>query len=159
MVTRKRPWNRINIPVYSLSTRDEAKGNMNICTYVTAVSLESKTYAISVYKETKTLENIQKNKRAILQFLGKQHVTLVNRLGKQSGFKRDKLKRLQPQLSYTNGLPYLNDALAILELEIIQLIDVGDHILAIAKVVNYKNNTDGEQLMLQDLRDAKIVNI
>ena len=39
----KRPWNIIDSPIYSLQSVDEeGKINMNICTYVTAVSMKPK---------------------------------------------------------------------------------------------------------------------
>ena len=44
----KRPWNIISPPVYSLVTYDEeGKVNMNICTYVSAVSMKPKMYSIA----------------------------------------------------------------------------------------------------------------
>ena len=38
----KKPWNRINIPVYSVSSKYGEKQNMHICTYVSAVSMQPK---------------------------------------------------------------------------------------------------------------------
>ncbi len=35
---RKRPWNLIDVPVYSLVTRNGDETNMNLCTYVTAIA-------------------------------------------------------------------------------------------------------------------------
>ncbi len=32
----KRPWNIVNMPVYSLATYVDDQLNMNVCTYVTA---------------------------------------------------------------------------------------------------------------------------
>ena len=51
----KRPWNIISPPVYSLVTYDEeGKVNMNICTYVSAVSMKPKIYSIAIDYTTKT---------------------------------------------------------------------------------------------------------
>ena len=45
----KRPWNIINPPIYSLVTYDETDNlNMNICSYVSAVSLKPKLYSIAM---------------------------------------------------------------------------------------------------------------
>ena len=47
----RKPWNLPHLPVHSLMTFDaEGRINMNICTYVTAVSLDPKRYAIAVYE-------------------------------------------------------------------------------------------------------------
>ncbi len=156
---RKRPWNRVDGPVYSLSTKDDLVANMNICTYVTAVSLKHKKYMISVYKNTKTLKNLQKTNCALLQFLSKKQIGYVTRFGKQSGFTRDKLKKLQPELSYLNGYAYLKDSLAVIELRVDDFIDVGDHILAVCSVGFYKNISRGEPLMLSDLRKKGLISI
>ena len=57
----KRPWNIIDSPIYSLQTVDEkGKINMNICTYVTAVSMKPKIYAIAIDYNTLTYKNVKK---------------------------------------------------------------------------------------------------
>ena len=55
----KRPWNIIDLPIYSLQTTDK-KGNinMNICTYVSAISIKPKMYSIAIDYNTKTFENL-----------------------------------------------------------------------------------------------------
>ncbi len=156
---RKRPWNRIDMQIYSLSTKDDLVCNMNICTYVSAVSLENKKYMISVYKNTKTLENLQRTKRGLLQFLAKQHSAVVSRFGKQSGLKKDKLKNFQNKLHFLNGYAYLSDCLAVIELHVDEFIDVGDHILALCTVQSFKNISKGEGLMLSDLRKKGLVRV
>ena len=46
----RRPWNIINLPIYSLQTVDSnGKLNMNICTYVSVVSMKPKIYSIAIY--------------------------------------------------------------------------------------------------------------
>lgn len=81
----KRPLNLSNIPVYSLATYDGEKVNMNICTYVSAVSMKPKRYMVALYHQTQSLQNIINSKRAVLQVLGKHHLPLVKILGKKSG--------------------------------------------------------------------------
>ena len=48
-VAMTRPWNLLNLPVYSLATYQGEKVNMNICTYVSAVSMKPKQYMVAVY--------------------------------------------------------------------------------------------------------------
>ena len=42
----RRPWNRVDLPVYSVSSRLNDQHNMHICTYVSAVSMEPKRYMV-----------------------------------------------------------------------------------------------------------------
>ncbi len=87
----KRPWNIIDLPIYSLQTTDK-KGsiNMNICTYVTAISIKPKMYSIAIDYNTKTFENLENSSEAILQILSFDNMKLVRNLGKKSGYKLNK---------------------------------------------------------------------
>ena len=46
---RVKPWNRVDGPIYSLSTAAHGKGNLNICSYVTPISMKPKRYIVGVY--------------------------------------------------------------------------------------------------------------
>lgn len=54
----QKPWNLINLPVYSLATSTNDKANFNICTYVSAISMTQKLYAVAIYLNTQTLANV-----------------------------------------------------------------------------------------------------
>ena len=56
---RVKPWNRVDGPIYSLATTAEGKGNLNICSYVTPIAMKPKRFIIGVYKDTKTLANLE----------------------------------------------------------------------------------------------------
>ena len=100
----KRPWNLANIPVYSLATYDGQKVNMNICTYVSAVSMKPKRYIVAVYHQTKSLENILKSKTAVLQVLSKEHISLVNVLGKKSGLQYENKPISKKRIAWKYGI-------------------------------------------------------
>ena len=69
----KRPWNLIDLPVYSLLTLDEEGViNMNICTYVSAVSMQPKIYSVAIDYKTKTYQNLTNSQVAVLQLLTKE---------------------------------------------------------------------------------------
>ena len=54
----KRPWNRTNSSIYSLVTHDvKNQLNMNICTYVSVVNMNPRTYSIAIDYQTKTYES------------------------------------------------------------------------------------------------------
>jgi flavin reductase (DIM6/NTAB) family NADH-FMN oxidoreductase RutF len=150
----KRPWNLPNIPVYSLATYHGDEVNMNICTYVSAVSMTPKRYMVAVYHQTKSLENILKSKTAILQILGQRHISLVNVLGK----KKQSYLNKKDLLEDWNERTVLKNCAGLLELEKLWAKDAGDHTLFLFDVKRFQTNHD-KVLMLDDLREKKLVRI
>jgi flavin reductase (DIM6/NTAB) family NADH-FMN oxidoreductase RutF len=94
----KRPWNIIDLPVYSLSVRCDEDENMNIATYVSAISLKPKKMIVSIYKNTKTLILAERNPHFIIQLLSEEQINLVRLLGKNSGFKKNKMQYLTKKI-------------------------------------------------------------
>ena len=79
----KRPWNIVNPAIYSLVSYDKNINlNMNICSYVSAVSLKPKLYMIAIDYSTKTYENLKQNSVVVLQLLSKSHIKIIRKLGK-----------------------------------------------------------------------------
>jgi flavin reductase (DIM6/NTAB) family NADH-FMN oxidoreductase RutF len=156
----KRPWNLANIPVYSLATYDGDRVNMNICSYVTAVSMKPKRYMVAVYHNTQSLTNILKSKTAILQILGKQHVSLVNVLGKKSGLRYDKQGYLIKKqcIELWNDKKVLTNCAGLIEVEKIWSKDAGDHTMFLFDVKRFQTNHQ-DVLMLDDLREKGLVRI
>lgn len=150
----RRPWNIPDVPVYSLATYDGGRVNMNICTYVTPISMKPKQYAVAVYKNTRTLDNLLAGSGAVLQLLHRSQANLVPGLGKRSGRSVDKqtfLKR-KKVLSEWNGHQVLTGAMAWIELKRIGHVDSGgDHLLYYFEAVRYKTNRENSCLGLQYL--------
>ena len=137
----QRPWNLVDLPVYSLITFDEKGLNMNICTYVSAVSMNPKVYSIAVYKGTKSLENILNNEIVVLQLLSPNQANLIKYLGKKSGIDFNKhtyLKNKKVLIPWKN-YEILKDVSAVIELKKSTCVDVGDHVLFILKAISYKS--------------------
>ena len=156
----RRPWNIIDSPVYSLATSLKGKLNMNICTYVTAISMKPKQYLIAVYYGTKTHDVLTQNPTCVLQLLSKENTPLVRKLGKQSGRNIDKHTWLQKKeiLTPWKGHQVLNNACAYLHLELINRYETGgDHELFCFQVNAAKTLSETNILMFQDLVDAKII--
>lgn len=156
----RRPWNIIDSPVYSLATYADGKLNMNICTYVTAISMKPKQYAIAVYDNTKTLANLEVNSTCILQLLHLNQLGLVRKLGKQSGLNIDKQAWLDKHehLDYWQDYAVLKDACAYLKLELIKRVDTGgDHQLFCFEATQYSTLCEQDVLMFQDLVEAKVI--
>ena len=119
--------------------------------------MQPKRFIVAIYNGTKTLYNVIQTNQLVLQLLASHQVSLVNRLSKFSGKKKDKLKTMQPLLADYQGFKILADALAVIQLQVLSLTDGGDHQLALCDVVSYKNLNEGEILTLDHLRAAGLV--
>tara|TARA_S200000501_G_scaffold97924_1_gene91287 strand:- start:156 stop:632 length:477 start_codon:yes stop_codon:yes gene_type:complete len=156
----RRPWNIINQPVYSLLTKDSLGNiNMNICTYVSAISMNPKIYMIAVYYNTKTYENLINSDSAVLQLLSKDNISLVRGLGKKSGMKIDKDKYLRKKrLIKWKNYNVLDNICGLVELKKNQVIkNHGDHAIVFFDVVSYKTISERGLLTTSDLIDKKII--
>jgi flavin reductase (DIM6/NTAB) family NADH-FMN oxidoreductase RutF len=158
-MTRKKPWNRINLPVYSISSKANDKSNMHIITYATAISMQPKRFVCGVYHGTQTLENVEASGEFVLQLLSDKQYRLADLLGKKSGRQIDKISRLQKrnELSEWNGYPILKNCLAVMLMKVVNKMEGGDHTCFLCDVTAYKNLHDGEALTLDILREQKIV--
>lgn len=155
----QKAWNIPNSPVYSLASYNHLDAvNMNICTYVSAISMKPKLYAIAVYNNTKTLDNIEQGDTAVLQLLHESQYGLVNKLGKASGRTYDKYNYLfnKNALTYWNEFVVLRNCSALVLLKKINAIQTGDHKLFVFELEKSKVfNTD--YLQLNTLRQKKII--
>ncbi|MFN3666149.1 MAG: flavin reductase family protein [Sediminibacterium sp.] len=158
----KRPWNRIDLPVYAVSSSDGFEHyNMHIITYASQISMQPKRYFCGIYEGTKTLEYVQQNPVFILQLLSAKQYRLVELLGKKSGHDIDKIGRLAKRklLTTWEGFPVLKDALAVVKLSVITQMNAGDHTGFLCDVTAWKNLNDGEPLTLNTLRTHKLIRI
>jgi flavin reductase (DIM6/NTAB) family NADH-FMN oxidoreductase RutF len=159
MSLRKKPWNRTNQPVFAISSKYGEENNMHIATYVTPISMQPKQYIAGIYHGTKTLELIEKEKQLVLQILNEDQYSLVNLLGKQSGYKVNKNHRLQKRglITWWENFPILKDALAVILLQIKDTMEGGDHRIFLCDVFAHKNINEGTPLTLDFLREKKII--
>lgn len=159
MSLRKKPWNRVNAPVYSVVSHGSKGYNMHICTYVTPVSMKPKQYVVALYHPSRTLENVQENPEFILQLLGENQFNLITLLGKLSGKSIDKIDRLDKRnlLCEWKGFPVLKEALAVLQLKAIGSWEAGDHTCFLCDVLAYNNRHTGKALDLDELKARRII--
>lgn len=143
----RRPWNQANVPVYSLATQQ----NMNICTYVTPITLKPKKFCIAIYKNTQTLENWNKTKKGVLQLLTINQKKYVTLLGKKSGKIINKLEKLQNTESWHEHTIFSN-CRAVFLLQEESRIDAGDHEIIICNVIEAKNKNNAPILYLDAIR-------
>jgi flavin reductase (DIM6/NTAB) family NADH-FMN oxidoreductase RutF len=154
-------WNQPDCAVWSLSTKSSSQTpNMNICTYVTAISLSPKLILIGVYKNTKTLENIYVGGQVLLQLLSEDLLSVVRVCGQRSGKNFNKIAYLQNryELNDIQGLYYFNGAIGYSELEIEQLIETsGDHVLLVGKVLKTRYLQKAKVLTTTYLRKKRYI--
>lgn len=156
----RRPWNLVDLPVYSLASYHEEGFNMNICTYVSAISLKPKLYMVSVYKGTHTLTLLKNNPDFVLQLLHQTQAGLVRALGKRHGNQFDKQRYLEnkKQLALWLDRPVLKDCCALLWLEAADHLETkGDHELFICKVKKSKVINETAVLTTQHLIKNNII--
>ena len=154
----RRPWNIIDTPVYSLATKANGQVNMNICTYVTAISMKPKMYAVALDPQTKTYENVCRGDRAVLQIMGQSQINLVNTLGRKSGLSLDKESYLERRNLLVNwkNTPVLREAAALISLEKLGSQPTGDHELFWFKTTGYRSIHENI-LMFQQLIANKVI--
>ncbi len=162
----RRPWNRVNQQVYSLSTLDSsAKINMNIATYATPITLKPKSYVVAVYRGTKTHSNIfdKPNAHFLLQGLSTEQIKYIRTLGQKSGMNYDKAAYLAKQnLDFYEidgkSYGYLPDSAFLLLCKLTSSVKYGDHDLVMAEVVKIiADQKDSELLTTQHLIDKGII--
>jgi flavin reductase (DIM6/NTAB) family NADH-FMN oxidoreductase RutF len=156
----KRPWNLINLPVYSLATYNGPTVNMNICTYVSAVSMKPKRYMVAVYHHTQTLHNLLTSKTVVLQLLSKRHLPLVNVLGKKNGLQYNKESYLTKRklLETWDNKKVLIGCAGLIEMEKKWSKDAGDHTMMLFDVNRYRVS-HSDVLMLDDLRKTRLIKV
>jgi len=155
----KRPWNLVDMPVYSLATYDEAV-NMNICTYVSAVSMKPKIYMVAIDYQTKTFQNLENSDTAVLQVLHQDNIPLIRLLGKSSGRKVDKASKLKSKGFLTSWQEHgvLTGACAYLLLRMIGRTNIGgDHELFYFNVEKSSTKRESGILMFQELVDKGVI--
>lgn len=154
-------WNRNPLAMWSLSTINKhGETNMNICGYVTNISMEPRMMLVSMYHHTLTADNVKETKRGLLQLLTTEHVDIVHTLGKQSGRQIDKIEKTNKKhpVKYFKGLPFMTDTAGYMELKFVDFLEVGgDHVLGIAKVTSSKNFSDKPILTTDYLKEKGIL--
>lgn len=157
----KRPWNRVNLPVYSISSKAGDNENMHIITYASQISMQPKRFVCGIYNGTQTLENVIQQGEFILQLLSATQYRLIDLLGKKSGKQIDKISRLKKrnEILEWNGYSILKSCLAVMQLKVISTFEGGDHQGFLCDVVAYKNLNEGDVLTLDVLRAHKLIRI
>lgn len=121
-----------------VTCRHAGKDNLLTLDWHTPLSFSPMMYAISVGKTRFSLELIRKSGVFVVNFMSKDFEKEIVYCGYHTGKDKDKFKAagLEKEESEKIDCPRLKAALALLECKVIKELDVGDHMLFIAEVVN-----------------------
>lgn len=122
--------------------------------------MKPKQYAIAIYQQTRTLQNLLTECRPILQVLNIKNIDLIRPLGKKSGKGYDKQAYLRKRnlLKKWKDYEVLQHACAYLELKMTQRVSTfGDHELFIFDVISSKTNSENDVLMFRHLIDKGLI--
>lgn len=138
----------ISYGLYVVSTKVGDKLNGQIADAVCQVASEPKLLAVSSNKKNLTHNMIKESKLFAVAILEKDTpLTYIGRFGFRSGRDVEKFEGINYYLYGSAGLPIPTDyALAFIECEVVQEIDVGSHTLFIGRILNADILKEGEPL-------------
>ena len=131
-----------------LTCRAEGKDNVMTLDWHTPLSFQPMMYAVSIGKTRYSLELVRKSKVFVVNFVPKELEKAVLYCGRYSGRNIEKFKEagLKKEEAETIDCPRISGALGYLECQVEKEIEVGDHILFIAKVTKANLKKEGKRL-------------
>ncbi len=157
----KRVWNITNAAIYSLISFDRNNvPNINICSYVSVISLKPKLYLVAIEKTSKTHKNISDNSFCILQILSADNISIVKFVGKKSGWKTDKINYIRKKklLELWQNKEIIKNSSGIIFLNKIDTLEtIGDHTLFIFEIQKSKTINESNILTFNKLIEDKII--
>ena len=123
-----------------ISCKDDDKINMMTACWHMPVSMNPPLYAVSVGKARHSCKMIQDSKVFVVNFMPYKKLDEVLKVGSMSGAHVDKFKEtgLLKEACDSIDCVRLKEACAYLECEVIQEVEVGDHIIFVGKVTKSK---------------------
>ena len=131
-----------------LTGKDEEKDNAFTIDWHTPLSFEPMMYGISVGKKRFSHKLISGSKAFVVNFIPAYLEKEALYCGSHSGEHIDKFNEtgLQKEEAETVDCPVLKDAIAYLECEVVDEIEIGDHVFFIAKVMKSEKRRVGKRL-------------
>ncbi len=131
-----------------LTCRAEGKDNIITLDWHTILSFEPMMYAVSIGKTRFSFNLIKSSKVFVVNFMSKDFKKEVLFCGQNSGKTLDKFKEtgLEKEEAETIDCPKIKQALGYLECKVEKEIEVGDHVLFIAKVSKAEIKENGKRL-------------
>jgi flavin reductase (DIM6/NTAB) family NADH-FMN oxidoreductase RutF/rubredoxin len=126
---------KISYGLYIICSKNEEKINGQIANALFQVTAQPATIAVSINKQNLTHEYIQKSNFFTVSILSENTpMNYIGNFGFKSGRDIDKFKDVEYKLGKTKSPIVLDNALACIEAEVIDKIDVGTHTIFIGRV-------------------------
>jgi len=138
---------KVSYGMYVVTSHLDGKLNGQIANTVFQVTSEPATIAVSINKQNLTHEFIEKSGVFAVSILSKDApLTLIGDFGFKSGRELDKFSSVNYKIGVTGSPVVLDSAIAFLEAEVINSLDVGTHTIFIGKIVNADVLSDDEPM-------------
>ena len=151
----KEAFYKISYGLYIVSSCKESKNNGFICNTVFQTTSEPQTIAICSNKQNLTTDYIISSKLFSVSII-QQEVDLkyVGLFGFKSGKDTDKFKDIT-YVTGKSGVPVVTDKiLSYFECEVINTVDLGTHLLFVAKILDAEVLKEGEPLTYHYYRNV-----
>lgn len=133
--------------MYLLGAAQDAKLNAQVVNTVFQITADPPCIAVSVNKKNLTHEYISASKKFSVSMLDQAApMELIGKFGFKSGREIDKFSGTKYKLGSTGAPVVLDNALAYLEAEVINQIDVATHTIFIGKVVEAEILNEAEPM-------------
>jgi len=138
---------KVSYGMYIVTSHLDGKPNGQIANTVFQVTSEPATIAVSINKQNLTHEFIEKSGVFAVSVISKDApLTLIGNFGFKSGREMDKFSSVNYKIGVTGSPVVLDSAVAFLEAEVINSLDVGTHTIFIGKIVNADVLSDDEPM-------------
>ena len=138
---------KVSYGMYIVTSHLDGKLNGQIANTVFQVTSEPATIAVSINRQNLTHEFIEKSGVFAVSILSKDApLTLIGNFGFKSGRELDKFSSVNYKIGVTGSPVVLDSAVAFLEAEINNSLDVGTHTIFIGKIVNADVLSDDEPM-------------
>lgn len=144
--------------IYVVGSTSDGAPNAMIADWVLQMSFSPRLIGVAFERDSTNLSNVRANRALTINLLDEESMSLARNFvqptsgakvqGRSDGaaaVRHDKLADVDYRLD-TRGCPVLDDALVWIEAEAQDFIEVGDHILVIARVLDARVQGSGEPL-------------
>jgi flavin reductase (DIM6/NTAB) family NADH-FMN oxidoreductase RutF/rubredoxin len=152
----KKTLHKISYGLYVVGSRNGEKKNAQIANAIFQATSEPCTIAVSINKQNLTHDYINNSKVFTISILSKKTpMHFIGTFGFKSGRNIDKFQHVTYKLGMTKAPIVLDNALAYLEANVINTIDVGTHTIFIGRVQNAEMLSNDSPMTYEYYHDVK----
>lgn len=147
---------KITYGMYIVSSKKQDKFNAQIANTVFQITSEPPTIAVSINKQNLTCEYIDESKVFIISILSKDTpMQFIGLFGFKSGRDTNKFQGVNYKIGKTGAPVVLDNSIAYLEAEVINIIDAGTHKIFIGKITEAEVLTEAEPMTYDYYHEIK----